>query len=156
VSPTVDKIVVDTFAAFQYYEFTFTEERQMTLTKDEVLNLLETNNKAVARALVVLYQRQTWAEQSSDSTNEDNGRGFSHAHAFIGSKMAKFYLDRGFLTEKQVAYWRKKTPMGRMKIGMYWKQLVEAAAEKQAMKPQEADAITPESIEHFMKVGAAK
>lgn len=103
-----------------------------TLTKESIVKLLETNDKAVARALVVLYNRQTEVEQSCDATMGDNGRGFSHAHAFIGCRMAKFYLQRGFLTPKQVAYWRKSTPKRGMRIGMYWKQLIEAANEKQA------------------------
>jgi hypothetical protein len=100
------------------------------LTKEAVLELLERNDKAVARALVVLYNRQTEVEQSCDATVGDNGRGFSHAHAFIGTRMAKFYLQRGFLTPKQIAYWRKSTPKRGMRIGMYWKQLIEAANEK--------------------------
>jgi len=100
------------------------------LTQAEILNLLQTSDKAVARALVVLYERQTSDEQSSDSTNCNNGRGFSQAHGFIGTRMAKFYLARGFLTPKQIAYWRKLTPKGKMRIGMYWKQLQEAAQQK--------------------------
>lgn len=100
------------------------------LTQDQILKLLETNDKAVARALVVLYERQTASEQATDSTNCWNGQGFSHAHAFIGTRMAKFYLNRGFLTPKQIAYWRKTTPKGRMRIGMYWKQLQQAAEQK--------------------------
>jgi hypothetical protein len=105
------------------------------LTKEQVLDLLEKSDKAVARALVVLYERQTESERSSDSTNTHNNRGFGHAHAFMGCRMAKFFLSRGFLTPKQIAYWRKSTPKRGMRLGMYWKQLAEAAQEK-ALKNQ--------------------
>lgn len=100
-------------------------------TKEAITKLLETNDKAVARALVVLYERQTAEEQSSDGTFNTNGRGFSQAHAFIGCRMAKFFLERGYLTPKQIAYWRKRTPKGSLKLALYWKQLAEAAAEKE-------------------------
>jgi hypothetical protein len=102
----------------------------MTVSKEQIEKLLATNDKAVARALVVLYESQTASEQNSDSTHESNGVGFSHAHSFIGCRMAKFYLARGYLTDKQVAYWRKPTPKGRMKIALYWKQLQKAAETK--------------------------
>jgi hypothetical protein len=102
-------------------------------TKEQILKLLETNDKAVARALVVLFEKQTASEQASDCTNTHNNEGFSHAHSFIGCRMAKFYMARGFLTPKQVAYWRKSTPKRGMRIGMYWRQLVKAAEQKKAM-----------------------
>ena len=104
------------------------------MDKQSILKLLETNDKAVARALVVLFERQTADEQASDSTNTHNNKGFGHAHAFIGCKMAKFYLERGYLTEKQIAYWRASTPQRGMRIGMYWKQLLDAAEQKRLAK----------------------
>ena len=102
----------------------------MVLTRESIVALLETNDKAVARALVVLYNNQTADEQETNSTHQHNGRGFSGFDADIGTKMAKFYLERGYLTKGQVAVWRKPTKGG-IRIGRYWRQLLAAAEEKQ-------------------------
>lgn len=102
------------------------------LTKEQIVNLLKTNDKAICRALVVLNERQTYTEQSSEATLNRNGRGFRPCHARMGTSMAKFYQKRGYLTEKQIAYWRREMADGNMRIGIYWKQLAEAAAEKAA------------------------
>lgn len=97
------------------------------LTKDGIINLLANNDAAIARALVVLHNRQTLDEQTSEITKHHNGMGFQPAHAFMGSNMAKFYLRRGFLTPKQIAYWRKPNGKGQMRIARYWEQLLDAA-----------------------------
>jgi hypothetical protein len=104
------------------------------LTKDELLNLLKTNDKAVARALVVLNNRQTADEQATQGTRYLNGMGFRPCHARMGTSMAKFYLQRGFLTPKQIAYWRATDKSGSMRIGLYTRQLLEEAAEKEKQK----------------------
>ena len=46
--------------------------------------------------------------------------------------MAKFYTSRGFLTPKQIAYWRRKNRNGRMRIGKYAGQLARIANSKRA------------------------
>ena len=100
------------------------------LTKDQIQTLLMTNDKAVARTLVVLNDRQTQDEQRSEATINHNGRGFRPCHAYMGTRMAEFYKARGFLTPNQVGYWRKTDRAGNTRIGIYWKQLVEAAETK--------------------------
>ena len=97
------------------------------LTREGITELLRTNDKAVARALVVLHKRQTVDEQISEDTRHRNGRGFRPAHARMGSSMAKFYTVRGFLTPKQIAWWRRKDVKGNLRIEIYWKQLIEEA-----------------------------
>jgi hypothetical protein len=104
----------------------------MLLTRESITNLLATNDKAVARALVVLNNNQTLTEQSSEATINRNGMGFRPCHARMGTNMANFYKKAGFLTTKQVAYWRKPMKDGNMKIAIYWKQLVAAAQAKAA------------------------
>mgnify|MGYP000438022525 CR=1 FL=1 len=104
----------------------------MQLNRDSIINLLETNDKAIARALVVLNERQTADEQATEDTRHRNGRGFRPCHARMGTSMAKGYLRFGRLTEKQVAYWRKRDRAGNMRIGIYWRQLLEVAEAKQA------------------------
>ena len=93
--------------------------------RETLENLLQTNDKAVARALVVLNKRQTPQEQSWETTLNHNLRGFRPCHARMGTSMAKFYEKRGFLSKKQIAYWRKPMKNAPSRIGIYWKQLKE-------------------------------
>lgn len=104
------------------------------MTKESIVALLARNDKAVARALVLLNRRQTYDEQASENTKYHNGRGFRPAHARMGTSMAKFYERNGYLTEKQIAYWRRTDVNGNMRIGIYWRQLIEEAVEKQKNK----------------------
>ena len=104
------------------------------LSKDELLNLLKTNDKAVARALVVLNNRQTADEQAAQGTRYLNGMGFRPCHARMGTSMAKFYERTGYLTPKQVAYWRTADKSGSMRIGLYWRQILEEAQKKELEK----------------------
>ena len=102
------------------------------MDKQSIVELLKTNDKAVARALVVLNERQTWTEQSAEQTINCNGVGFTPADARLGSSMAKFYQARGYLTEKQLAYWRKPNVRGVPRICKYAGQLLEIAKSKAA------------------------
>lgn len=60
--------------------------------KDKLVTLIQNNNKAVERAIVVIYNRQTLDEQSAKETKHSNGIGFSGAHASLGSYYAKWIL----------------------------------------------------------------
>lgn len=104
----------------------------MSLTKSGIVELLKTDPRAVARALVVLNERQTSDEQAAEDTRYRNGRGFRPCHARMGTSMAKFFASRGYLTEKQINYWRKTDRAGNMRIGIYAGQLLEAAEAKRA------------------------
>lgn len=110
------------------------------LSKEQIVALLETNDKAVARALVVVNANQTRDEQASEDTRYRNGEGFRPCHARMGTSMAKFYTARGYLTPKQIAYWRKQDRSGNMRIAIYWRQLAEAAVAKAAAAQQVAQA----------------
>lgn len=103
------------------------------MTKTEITELLKTNDKAVARALLVLLDNQTVDEQNTEATRHHNGEGFRPCHARMGTSMAKQYRDRGFLSPKQIAYWRREGKEG-MRISIYWRQLAEAAERKAKMK----------------------
>ena len=104
----------------------------MKLTGTDIVKLLETNDKAICRALVVLHNRQTTNEQITETTQLHNDRGFRANHAKMGSGMAKFYLRNNYLSEKQIAYWRHRTPRGGMRIAIYWRQLLAEAHAKEA------------------------
>ena len=109
------------------------------MNKEQIVELLRTNDKAVARALVVLTARQTADEQASEQTRYLNGQGYRPCHARMGASMSKFFEARGFLTPKQIAYWRMKDKTGSMRIGIYAGQLLEAAQEKAARKNKAQD-----------------
>jgi hypothetical protein len=102
------------------------------MNKTEIIELLQRNDKAIARALVVLNERQTESEQATQDTKYDNGVGFTPADARMGTSMAQFYSKRGYLTEKQLAYWKKPNVRGVWRICKYAGQLLEIAMEKAA------------------------
>jgi hypothetical protein len=109
------------------------------ITKAQIIELLAANDKAVIRALLVLNERQTTDEQNSETTRYLNQRGFSAAHAKRGTGMAKFYLERGFLSTKQIQWWRVPARGGQMRIAMYAGQLLEAAETKAANRAKFAN-----------------
>lgn len=100
-------------------------------TKESIVTLLKTRDVAVARALVALKNRQTLDEQSSDATMHRNGMGFRPCDAYMGTEMAKFYESKGYLTEKQLSYWRSPTKSGKMRIEVYANQLLSIVKENQ-------------------------
>lgn len=106
----------------------------MNLDKQSIVTLLKQNDKAVARALVVLTERQTPQEQANQTTVVANGEGFRPCHARMGTSMAEFYKKHGFLSDKQISYWRQPMKGGKMRIEIYANQLLAVAKHKQAKK----------------------
>lgn len=104
------------------------------MNKQTIVDMLKVNDKAVARALVVLNERQTQSEQASQQTQNRNGEGFRPCHARMGTSMATFYLKFNRLSPKQIAYWRFLDKNGRMRIEIYANQLLQVALAKQAEK----------------------
>lgn len=103
-----------------------------------IKRLLLTNDRAVERAMVVLFERQTASEQSAHSTTESNGRGFSAFDAKSGTYYAQWVmsgrrLSGRFLTKARVMSLR------------YARQLLEVAEAKQAAKEERA-AIIDDSL----------
>ena len=124
-------------------------------TKAEIVQLLKTNDKAVARALVVLNERQTADEQQKEMTRYQNGRGFRPCHARMGTSMAQFYLQRNYLTAKQVAYWRMPQKDGKMRIEIYAGQLLEVAEAKAAQQTARILSRIPGDVGNLMEEYAA-
>lgn len=91
--------------------------------KSDIQSLIESNEKAVYRALVLIYSKQTEAEKAIDQTKDHNGVGFSGLDAEILSSFAKFYQRAGFLTTKQVAIAKKK-------LKKYWRQILNDMKER--------------------------
>jgi hypothetical protein len=115
----------------------------MQVTKEFIQALLIRNDTvgmhAVGKALVVLFKNQTHHEKQIEATTNRNETGFTPSDARRGSGMARFYMQAGFLTPKQLEYWQKpaRTSAGRIRITKYWRQLLEAAEEKQSRKQTE-------------------
>ena len=103
----------------------------MLHTKDSIIKMLmdpsPKGSRAIMKAVYAIYKYQTAREVNAENTLEDNGVGFSGAHGEIGTSMGKFFEKRGFLTPKQVAYWRKPMRSGRARITMYAGQLAKIA-----------------------------
>lgn len=100
------------------------------ITKEHIVKLLQNNDKAVIRALIVLNERQTEDEQKSEQTKHHNGRGFRPCHARMGTSMANWYVQNQYLSKRQIAYWRVLDKNGKMRIEIYAGQLLEVAQMK--------------------------
>lgn len=83
-------------------------EEKRVWTEEEIKELVQTNDTVLYGALKKLYACQTADEQNSKETKEHNGVGFNGFDAEFLSSVAEFLLKRGFLTEKQKMYTRKK------------------------------------------------
>lgn len=89
-------------------------------TEEEVMNLIETNDKVLYGALKHLYACQTDSEKVAGSTSEHNGKGFNSFDAEFLTSICKQLLERGTLSPKQ-------KEVSRRKLKKYRKQLVELA-----------------------------
>lgn len=127
-------------------------------SKAEIVELLRTRDLAVARALLVLNERQTASEQATESTRYRNGEGFRPCHARMGTSMAEFFRRRGYLSPKQISYWRAPMKDGKMRIEIYAGQLLEVAAARartRAIARPDAEAPVA-SVKDVIVDGAAK
>lgn len=61
-------------------------------TRAEIDQLLRDNDLAVERGIVSLFKLQTQNEQHAGTTQILNERGFSSAHARVGTRFARFVL----------------------------------------------------------------
>jgi len=104
----------------------------MAHTVESIREMLRTNDAAVIRALVAINARQTVDEQQQETTKYHNNMGFTPGHAKRGTGMVQFYQQRGFLSAKQLAWWRAVTPSGRSRIDIYAAQLLKVVQEKAA------------------------
>lgn len=73
------------------------------MNKTQIIALLMSNDRAVERAIVALYHRQTVGEQRTSSTVESNGRGFNAFHAERGTYWAKWVIGGRRLTGRHLA-----------------------------------------------------
>ena len=92
-------------------------------TLSKITDLLNTSDKAIARAIVCIYNRQTPDEKQASDTKHTNHRGFRSNHASKGSYYARWVNSGRHLTGNHLANARK--------IALhYTRQLCEEANEK--------------------------
>lgn len=77
-------------------------------TKDEIKSLLESNNVAVIKGLIRIYELQTSDEQSAEYTKYNNGVGFSGFDGDFMTSVAKWFLKMGWVSEGQFEHVKKK------------------------------------------------
>lgn len=92
--------------------------------------LPEKQIQIVGRALVVLFKRQTAEERKVNTTNVDNGVGFTGADGESGGITAKSFIKHGTLQDWQLERWVRKNDKGYSRLSKYWRQLDEAAKAK--------------------------
>ena len=59
-------------------------------TRPEIDAMLNSNDKAVERAMIILFKLQTSHERSTASTNVQNGVGFNMVSATVGTRFARW------------------------------------------------------------------
>lgn len=94
-----------------------------TWTRDKIASLLASNDRAVERAIVAIYDRQTRDEKATSHTKHSNTIGFRACDASRGSYYARWILGGRKLTGHHLA-------KGRSLIMHYTRQLLEIASEK--------------------------
>lgn len=93
----------------------------MVHTKESIRLLLMTNDRAVERALVVLFERQTKDEQAAATTTHLNFVGFNAADAVIGTRFARWLLGLNDNNEKMYDV----KPLSHPKAAKIFKQYLE-------------------------------
>lgn len=75
---------------------------------DQIKKKIETDDEFCIGALLALYEKQTADEQKIHNTIHQNGIGFNGIDSGILTGIAKFYIERGFITEKQLISVRRR------------------------------------------------
>jgi hypothetical protein len=78
-----------------------------TWTRTEIEALINSNDRAVERAMVAIWERQTADEQATQGTRHHNGRGFAAWSARSGTYFAEWVRSGRRLTGKHLAKARK-------------------------------------------------
>ena len=79
-----------------------------TWNKSDIKDLLQRNDKAVIRGMLIIYGYQTADEQEFAETSHSNGIGFNGVDAEILTNFVNFYSRNGYLSPKQLEIARKK------------------------------------------------
>lgn len=93
---------------------TFTNQKQW---ESYLKNLVKTNDRALIKAILFIYDLQTAEEKNTGKSVEENNVGFSKVDAYEMGIIAKKIKRGGPLTKSEIAKSRNKMPK-------YWKQLM--------------------------------
>ncbi len=105
-------------------------------TEENIETLLKSNNRAVEKAIVAIYKRQTEDEKATQATRHSNNVGFSGADASRGTYYAQWILSGKRLTGKHL-------DKGRAMALKYRKQLLSIANANRKSVPPIAPTQTP-------------
>lgn len=116
--------------------------RRHLVTKESVIQMLSNPNEkyveaVVGRALVVLLNRQTREESTTNTTRINNSIGFTGADARSGSITAKFWIKNKRLEPWMVQRWTRLNTSGVPRLAKYWRQLDNEAQLKQTTQQEE-------------------
>lgn len=89
-------------------------------------------HKVIGRALLAIYKNQTFAEQSTNSTKNENGIGFCKPDARVGSIGARMYKAHAKLEPWIIDVWTRPAKDGYPRICKYAAQLNTIAQMKAA------------------------
>jgi len=98
-------------------------DKDKAITEEKIVELLNRSQRAVERAIVVIYERQTKSEKLCSDTISRNDVGFSGCDAHRGSYYADWVMHGKHFTGEHLVKARKLTIK-------YRKQLVDAAIKK--------------------------
>jgi len=77
------------------------------INEKTIIENINNNDEHCVGALLKLYSYQTREEQAHHYTKDQNSVGFNSADANFLSSCAQFYLEKGWLSQKQISYVRK-------------------------------------------------
>lgn len=90
----------------------------MTYTREQINELLNTNDRAVERAIIRLFELQNADEQQWGTTNAQNGRGFCSSDARAGTRFARWLQG---MDNKNVVRYAKKSLNNPRAMGIFGK-----------------------------------
>ena len=116
------------------------------ITKDEewricLRNLLVTNNKALFRAIILIYDKQSEEEKAMEKSINEDGEGFSKYDAKYMSKVAKKLKSGKELSYSEIA-------MSRVIMPRYWRQLMKISKENIARRNLKAAETAEAELEY--------
>lgn len=120
---------------------TFTNQKQWEIY---LKDLLQRNNKALIKALLLIYDRQTEEEKHISESIQDNSIGFNKYDTYILTYYAKSILEGGLLSPEDVYVIRAKMPK-------YWKQLMNISKQQQEEKKRKLEEYKQFTVYDYIK-----
>lgn len=107
--------------------------------KQRIHEVLATNDRQVGEALRVLLSYQVAGEREAKCAAYVNGMGFNSGDAEFLTSLAEWYVEKGFLSPRQLELARKKLPK-------YWNQLRLYAEDRASTRdePERSEGEVPE------------